>query len=351
MRIAQVSPLIESVPPQAYGGTERIVSYLTENLVRMGHEVTLFASADSRTAATLVPMCPTGLRADGRCLDNTPHHLAMVERVFREAHRFDLIHFHVDYVHLPLARRHTIPSLTTLHGRLDLWDAVPCFEQFRDHHFVSISNSQRSPLPFLNWLGTIYHGLPLDEYAPRAETGSYLLFLGRLSPEKGFPQAVEIAKRAGLTLRVAAKADPRDREYIDQVAKPLLRLPHVDYVGEVGQEEKQRLLQEALALVFAIDWPEPFGLVMIEAMACGTPVLARRRGSVPEIIDEGITGIIFESTEEAVQAVPELARIDRRACWKQFTMRFNAKRMASQYTALYERLIDAGKGRLAKLSA
>src|SRR3954447_5710201 len=270
MRIAQVAPLYESVPPKLYGGTERIVSYLTEELVRQGHDVTLFASGDSVTGARLVAPCERSLRLDPRCVDPLAHHLVLIEEVFRRAEELDVLHFHIDYLHFPVSRRLRVPHVTTLHGRLDLPDLVPLHREFRGMPVTSISDAQRAPLPWLDWQGTVYHGLPGDLHHLVDEPGDYLAFLGRVSPEKGLDHAIEIARRAGLPLRVAAKVDPADVAYYEEVIQPLLAQPHVEFLGEIGEEEKQGFLGNARAVLFLIDWPEPFGLVMIEAMACGT---------------------------------------------------------------------------------
>lgn len=345
MRIAQVSPLFEAVPPQMYGGTERVVANLTEELVRQGHDVTLFATADSQTSARLVGCAPGSLRLAG-VLDPTAHHVAMLERVRREAAAFDVVHFHLDYLHLPIAESLPAASVTTQHGRLDLTDLEPVFRAYRRAPMVSISNDQRTPVPWLNWVGTVHHGLPTDvfRFAERPD-GDYLVFVGRITPEKGVEEAIEIAYRAGVPLRIAAKIEPRphslalDRAYIDEI-KEHFGSPLVQYVGEVGDAEKQELLGNALALVFPIQWNEPFGLAMIEAMAHGTPVIAFRRGSVPEVVDDGETGFVVTDTEEAVSAVPRAARLDRRRIRAVFEKRFSAERMARDYLAIYEQLIE-----------
>ena len=337
LRIAQVAPLYESVPPQLYGGTERVVSYLTEELVRQGHEVTLFASGDSVTAARLVPCVPRALRLDPHSIDSLAHHVVMLERVFRRADDFDLIHFHVDYLHFPLSRRLRIPQVTTLHGRLDLPDLVPLYREFPEMPVVSISEAQRAPLPWLAWQGTVYHGLPTELHGCQHEPEDYLAFLGRISREKRPDLAIEIARRAGLPLRMAAKVDRADRAYFEEVVEPLLAPPHVELVGEIGEAEKREFLGRARALVFPIEWPEPFGLVMIEAMACGTPVIAFRHGSVPEIVDDGETGFLCGTVDEAVAAVARLDTISRQRCREVFERRFTAARMARDYVRIYER--------------
>jgi glycosyltransferase involved in cell wall biosynthesis len=340
MRIAQVAPLIESVPPTLYGGTERVVSYLTEELVRQRHDVTLFATADSCTAARLVPCAERALRQDRDVRDPLAHHLHMLERVFQQARRFDIIHFHIDYLHYPLSRRSAVPTLTTLHGRLDLRDLVPVYREFDDIPLVSISNAQRHPLPWVNWQGTVYHGLPDDLFAFRAHPrGDYLVFLGRLSPEKRVDRAIDIAERVGMPIRIAAKVDQADMAYFDAEVRHRLDHPLVEYLGEVGGPDKEALLGEAAALVFPIDWPEPFGLVMIEALACGTPVVAWRCGSVPEVIEHGQTGFVVESLGAAVDAVQRIGTIDRARCRAAFEQRFSVARMAHDYLGLYRRQV------------
>jgi glycosyltransferase involved in cell wall biosynthesis len=340
MRIAQVAPLYESVPPKYYGGTERVVSYLTEELVRQGHEVTLFASGDSVTKARLVAPCRRSLRLDRQCQDQLAHHLLMLEQVFKDTSRFDIIHFHIDYLHFPLSRRQSTPQVTTLHGRLDIPDLVPLYQEFAEMPVVSISDAQREPLPWLNWQGTVYHGLPEDLYSFRPEPGRYLAFLGRISPEKRVDRAIEIARRLDMPIKIAAKVDAVDREYFEDVVAPLLRDPRVEYLGEIGEGEKDEFLGNAYALLFPIDWPEPFGLVMIEAMACGTPVIAYRRGSVPEVMEEGVTGFIVQGLEDAVRAAERIPTLSRQRCRQLFEERFSATRMARDYLAIYQRLVE-----------
>ena len=347
MKIAQVAPLYESVPPKLYGGTERVVSYLTEELIRQGHQVTLFASGDSVTQARLVQACAHSLRLDQKCGDQLAHHIVLLEQVFRQASAFDLIHFHIDYLHFPLSVRQPIPTVTTLHGRLDLPDLVPLYQMFPSIPVVSISDAQRAPLPWVNWLGTVYHGLPEDLYTFRETPGSYLAFLGRISPEKGVEQAIAIAQHVGMPLKIAAKVDRADREYFQEVVQPLLKNSLIEYVGEVGGDNKDAFLGQAYALLFPIDWPEPFGLVMIEAMACGTPVIAYPRGSVPEVLEHGVTGWLVEGIEEAVQAVERVPALSRARCRQVFEERFSASRMAHDYLRLYKKLLGGRSGRAA----
>ncbi|HTK81096.1 MAG TPA: glycosyltransferase family 4 protein [Bacteroidota bacterium] len=339
MRIAQIAPLYESVPPKDYGGTERVISYLTEALVRRGHDVTLFASGDSVTEARLIPACGRSLRLDKECKDQLVHHVLMLESVCQHADEFDIAHFHVDYLHFPLSRRQAFAHLTTLHGRLDIPELVPLYQEFSELPLVSISNSQRAPLSWANWKATVYHGLPEDLYSFRPNPGTYLAFLGRISPEKRADRAVLIAKRAGIPLKIAAKVDSADKEYFQAVIKPLLRDPLIDFVGEIGDHEKDEFLGNAYAFVFPIDWPEPFGLVMIEAMACGTPVIAYPHGSVPEVIEHGKNGFIVNGVSDAVAAARRIPDLSRAYCRKVFEERFTAERMAADYENLYELLI------------
>src|SRR6266498_1133802 len=341
MRIAQVAPLIESVPPKHYGGTERIVSYLTEELVRAGHDVTLFASGDSVTNARLVASCERSLRKNERCKDPVAREVLLVDHVIEYVNEFDLIHFHTGYLHFPVCRYLPVPHVTTLHGRLDLPDLVPVFDRFRDEPLISISNAQRQPLAWANWQTTIYHGLPTDLFSFRRSSDDYLAFLGRISPEKGADRAIEIAKRVGIPLKIAAKVDRADRRYFKRVVEPLLNDSHVEWVGEISDQQKNGFLGNAYALLSPIDWPEPFGLVMIEAMACGTPVIAYDRGSVPEIMEEGHTGFIVEELEDAVEAVRRVAKLSRKRCREVFEQRFTATRMADDYVRVYERLINS----------
>jgi glycosyltransferase involved in cell wall biosynthesis len=339
MRIAQVAPLVESVPPHGYGGTERVVAYLADELVTEGHDVTLFASGDSRTSASLVACAPRSLRLDESVTDQLAHQIVQLEAVAAASDRFDIVHWHVDYFHFPMSRRLGVPNVTTLHGRLDLPDLQPVYDEFPEMPVVSISNDQRTPLPQANWVATVHHGMPLDELVPHSEAGDSLAFLGRISPEKRADRAIEVARRAQMPLRIAAKVDDADVEYFEREIEPLLEQDHVDYVGEIGPEEKNEFLGHARALLFPIDWSEPFGLAMIEAMACATPVIAYRSGSVPEVIDEGVTGFVVEDIDGAVAAVGRLGEIDRAGVRATFERRFDVARMAHDYLDVYEGLI------------
>jgi glycosyltransferase involved in cell wall biosynthesis len=336
VRIAQVSPLHESVPPGRYGGTERVVAYLTEELLRRGHEVTLFASGDSHAGVPLVAACRRSLRTDPHCRDTLPHHVVQLEQVAQRARAFDVIHFHTEAIHLPLARALDLPALTTVHGRLDSPELGALYREFGDAPLVSISYAQRAPLPFANWAGNVYHGLPPGLYTPRYGAGDYLAFVGRLSPEKGVAEAIAIARATRLPLKIAAKIDAANLDYFETRIRPQLSDPLIEFVGEIDDSGKSRFLGEARALLFPIDWPEPFGLVMIEALACGTPVIARRRGSVPELCIDGVTGFVFETMAEAVSAVGRIGTLDRRVCRRHFEERFAAGRMADEYLAIYE---------------
>jgi glycosyltransferase involved in cell wall biosynthesis len=340
VRIAQISPLFESVPPTVYGGTERVVSYLTEELVRAGHDVTLFASGDSQTAARLVPVVDHALRLDPDSIDPLAHHILMLERIRRAARDFDILHFHIDYVHFPVSRHLGVPHITTLHGRLNIKDLSPLYDEFTDMPVVSISNSQRAPLPQANWVGNVYHGLPPDLFSPRLDApGDYLVFIGRISPEKRVDRAVEIARRAKLPLRVAAKISRVDETYFHDEIAPLFEEPFVQFLGEVTDAQKGPLIAGARALLFPIDWQEPFGLVMIEAMACGTPTIAWGAGSVGEVLTDGVTGFIVQSIDDAVDAVGRAASVSRAGVRAEFERRFTSRRMALDYLRLYERLI------------
>lgn len=341
MKIAQIAPLHESVPPRTYGGTERVVHYLTEALVRQGHEVTLYASADSSTSAELRPTVPEALRLSRERRDPLAWHLLQLAQVAREAGDYDVIHFHTDFLHFPLWRRMEVPQITTLHGRLDLADLKPLYQEFRDMPVISISDHQRTPLPMARWVDTVYNGIPAENYTFRPEPGDYLAFLGRMSPEKGPEQAIEIALKAGMPLKMAAKVDAADRDYFASRIEPLLKHSLIEFVGEVDERGKNALLGGARALLFPIQWPEPFGLVMIEAMACGTPVIAFRRGAVPEVMREGVSGYVVESVEAAVAALERVDAIDRAACRAYFEERFTAERMAEGYVKCYRRLLFA----------
>lgn len=338
MRIAQIAPLYESVPPHYYGGTERVVSYLTEELVRQGHEVTLFASADSVTRAKLQPLVPRALRLDESCIDPIAHHVHMVEKVAQMADEFDVLHFHIDYVHFPTVRMLKTAHISTLHGRLDIPDLTPLYSEFRDIPLVSISNDQRRPLRSNNWRATVYHGLPPQQYPFAPHAGEYLVFLGRMSPEKRVDRAIEIAKRTGRELYIAAKVAKVEENYFNTRVKPLLNHPLIHFLGEVSETEKHKLLCGALAMVFPIDWPEPFGLVMIESLACGTPVVAFRCGAVPEVIDDGETGFVVNSIEHAVAAVERVGALNRARCRAVFEARFSVERMTRDYLAVYRAL-------------
>ncbi len=341
MKIAQVAPLYESVPPKFYGGTERVVSWLTEALVQQGHEVTLFASGDSVTRAKLVPVTRQSLRLDDKCIDQIAHHILELEVVFENASQFDIIHWHNDYLHFPLSKRNSTPHVTTLHGRLDIPDLVPLYHAFREMPVVSISNAQRKPLPWLNWQGTVYHGLTENQFTLHPEPGQYLAYIGRVSPEKRVDRSIEIARRSGIPLKIAAKVDRVDRDYYKENIEPLIQQePLVEFIGEISDGEKDEFLGNAYALLFPIEWPEPFGLAMIEAMACGTPTIAYPRGSVPEVIDEGVTGFLVESIDAAVKVVERVSTLSREECRRRFEKRFTSTRMARDYVAIYERLVE-----------
>jgi len=345
MRIAQIAPLTEAVPPTLYGGTERVISWLTEELVAMGHDVTLFASGDSVTTAKLEPIWPRALRLDGTVRDPNALHMMMIEQVYRRADEFDVMHFHLDYYPFSLMSRQQTPFMTTLHGRLDLPEHQPAFETFASMPIVSISDAQRRPIPRANWIATVYHGLPADLLTPQPATPSYLAFLGRISPEKRLDRAIDIAQRAGLPLKIAAKVDRADQDYFDETIRPLLGSPGIEFIGEISDSQKPEFLSGALALLVPIDWPEPFGLVMIEAMACGTPVIAFNRGSVPEIVENGVTGFVVEDNTSAVGAVRNLGALSRAEIRRRFEERFTAKRMTEQYLETYRGLINQRRGR------
>jgi glycosyltransferase involved in cell wall biosynthesis len=340
MHIAQVAPLTEAIPPKLYGGTERVVSWLTEELIALGHEVTLFASGDSATSARLEAVWPRALRLDGAVRDPNALHMLMLERVYQHAADFDFLHFHLDYYPFSLFSRQSTPFVTTLHGRLDLPEHQPVFDAFSSVPVVSISNAQRRPLPQAYWVRTVHHGLPERLLMPMPVRPSYFAFLGRIAPEKGVNRAIRIAEHCGVPLKVAAKVDKADREYFDEQIRPMLRSPKVDYIGEITDEEKSDFLSGAIALLVPIDWPEPFGLVMIEAMACGTPVIAFNRGSVPEVVDDGLTGFIVEDETGAIGALDRLGHLSREKIRQRFEGRFTARRMAQDYLAVYRSLMD-----------
>jgi glycosyltransferase involved in cell wall biosynthesis len=349
MKIAQVAPLYESVPPKYYGGTERVVSYLTEELVRQGHDVTLFAAGDSETKAHLAPGSHRSLRLDKHCEDEIAHHILLLERVEQMEHEFEVVHYHLGYLHFPMARRLVTPHVSTQHGRLDMPDLQPLYQEFRDLPNVSISNDQRYPMPWMNWTATVYHGLAEDLYAFHPEPGSYFAFLGRISPEKRVDRAIAIATRLGVPLKIAAKVDKVDVEYFESTIQPLLHAPEIDYVGEIGEGEKAEFLGHAIALLFPIDWPEPFGLVMIEAMSCGTPVIAYRHGSVPEIITEGVTGFVVDDLTGAVAAADRVSALDRNLCREEFENRFSSRRMAEDYLSVYKQIQEQPVGERAEI--
>ena len=340
MKIAQISPLLESCPPRLYGGTERIVSYLTEELVRQGHNVTLFASGDSLTSARLIPFCETALRLDPRIKDPVPQHVVMLDHVRALADAFDVLHFHVDVLHYPLIRDFADRTVTTLHGRLDLPELKHVYSTFSHAPLVSISSDQRKPMPPVNWVGKVHHGLPANllPFNPSPK-GDYLAFLGRISPEKGPDRAIEIATRAGARLKMAAKIDRVDQDYWEEVVKPMVDAhPNVEFVGEINEREKAKFLGEATALLFPIDWPEPFGIVMIEAMACGTPIIAFPAGSAPEVIDDGISGFLVDDVDEAVAAVRRAETFDRTKARARFERDFTIERVARDYLNIYRNL-------------
>lgn len=344
MKIAQIAPLMESVPPRLYGGTERVVSYLTEELMHLGHEVTLFASGDSITAANLVGCVPQALRLDVNVRDTIPYYMLMLDRVRRQADKFDILHFHIDQFHFPLFHHMAGRTVTTVHGRQDLPDLKPLYIGFGDMPLVSISNAQRRPMPKANFVQTIYHGLPVDLHKPTfSPRGGYVAFLGRISQEKRPDRAIQIARALGIPLKIAAKVDRVDDAYFHEVIVPLLDGSGVEFIGEINEQQKTKFLGEALALLFPVDWPEPFGLSMVEAMACGTPALAFRCGSVPEVIDEGVTGIIVDDIDEGIRALPRVIALDRRAVRRRFEERFSATRMAKDYLSLYHSLLKSSR--------
>jgi glycosyltransferase involved in cell wall biosynthesis len=340
MKIAQIAPLIESVPPRLYGGTERIVSYLTDELVQLGHDVTLFASGDSVSRADLVSCAPVALRLDAKVRDVIPYYMLMLDRVRQHADEFDILHFHIDQFHFPLFRPMAGRTVTTAHGRQDLPDLKALYVGFGDMPLVSISDAQRQPVAKANFVDTVYHGIPTHLHAPTYHPrGGYVAFLGRISPEKRPDRAIRIAQTLGIPLKIAAKVDKADDAYFREKIAPLLDQPGVEFIGEINEREKTKFLGDAQALLFPIDWPEPFGLSMIEAMACGTPVLAFRHGSVPEIVDHGVTGLIVDTMDEAVRMLPQVLTLDRHAVRRRFEERFSATRMAKDYVAVYRSLL------------
>ncbi len=344
LRIAQVAPLYESVPPRAYGGTERVVHYLTEKLVALGHDVTLFASGDSQTTAKLVAAAERSLRLDPDCGDPLAHHMVLLDLLARRRAEFDVIHFHLDYLHFPLSKALGWPNLTTLHGRLDLPELALLYRCFDELPVVSISDAQRAPIPSANWLATVPHGLPADLLSFSPQDRGYFAFLGRVSPEKRVDRAIEIATSLGVPLRIAAKVDRADREYHEREIAPLLKHPLVEFVGEIGEHEKSEFLGGARALLFPIDWPEPFGLVMIEALACGTPVVAFGCGSVPEVLEDGVTGFLVEDMDQAIAAASQVDRLSRFRVREEFERRFTDLKMAERYLELYRTIASPSAG-------
>lgn len=345
LKIAQIAPLYESVPPKLYGGTERVVAYLTDELVKQGYDVTLFASGDSITKANLVSATPHALRLQ-ECSDYLAWHIVQMGQVLERAHEFDILHFHTDYLHFPFTEDKNIATLTTLHGRLDIPELRPVYQQFPDAPVVSISNAQRIPLPMANWVGTVNHGLPPQLYKQGNGDGQYLAFIGRISHEKRPDRAIEIARATNMPLKIAAKVDKADQQYFEKKIKRLLKQPHVEFLGEIGESEKAEFLGNARALLFPIDWPEPFGMVMIEAMACGTPVIAWNCGSVPEVITHGKTGYIVENIPQAISALKNIQSFNRDECRAEFERRFSVTTMAKNYLRLYEKLWTQNRERL-----
>jgi len=346
MKIAQVAPLTESVPPQLYGGTERVVSYLTEELVARGHEVTLFASGDSVTRAELRPGAPRALRFDQQCRAPLAYELLMLEQVAQHANRFDITHFHCDCLHLPLFRRVAARYLTTMHGRLDLPELAPLYAEFSEAPLVSISAAQRRPIEWANWIGTVHHGIPETLLTPGSERGGYLAFLGRICPEKRPDLAIRLALGSGLPLKIAAKVDKADRAYFETTVRPLLGAPNIEFIGEIDEGRKADFLGRATALLFPVDWPEPFGLVLIEAFACGTPVIAFDRGSVPEVVEHGVTGYVVDGVGDALGAIAAIPRLNRAQIRHEFERRFTSRRMTEDYLALYRSLKERSKATL-----
>ena len=340
MKIAQLAPLYESVPPKLYGGTERVVATVTETLIQNGHEVTLFASGDSKTRANLVPVCPEALRLS-KIKDPYADHMLQLAMAYDRAAEFDIIHSHIDYFTFPFAARSPTPTVTTLHGRLDMPELQGIHRYFREHPLVSISDSQRTPIPFANFVGTVYHGLPLEQFRFYSQPGKYLAFLGRISPEKRPDMAIAIAQKAGIPLKIAAKVSDTDRSYFETVVKPLLDPPFIEFIGEINDKERNIFLGESLALLFPIDWPEPFGLAMIESLACGAPVVARPCGSVPEILVQGKTGYIYSQMDQLVRAVQNISQISRGDCRKHIEDHFSAETMTNGYEQIYKKIMAA----------
>src|SRR5213080_1768826 len=351
MQIAQIAPLTEAIPPKLYGGTERVVYWLVEELVALGHDVTLFASGDSHTSAKLEAFWPRALRLDGSIRDPNALHMAMLEHVRRQADDFDFLHFHLDYYPFSLFSRQSTPFVTTLHGRLDLPEHQPVFDTFSSVPVISISNAQRRPLPQAHWIKTVYHGLPEKLFTPQPVKPSYFAFLGRIAPEKRVDRAIRIAEHCGIPLKIAAKVDNADREYFEEQIRPMMNSPLVEYIGEINDTHKSEFLSGAVALLVPINWPEPFGLVMIEAMACGAPVIAYNRGSVPEVVDDGLTGFIVEDEAGAIGAVDRLSELSRTRIRQQFEQRFTARRMALDYLAAYRQLMEAAEPRIKLVSS
>jgi glycosyltransferase involved in cell wall biosynthesis len=350
MRIAQIAPLTESIPPKLYGGTERVVSWLTEELITLGHEVTLFASGDSQTSAELDAIWPTALRFDPAIRDPNALHMAMLEHVCQRAPEFDFLHFHLDYYPFSLFARQPVPWVTTLHGRLDLNEHQTVFRTFPKAPLISISDAQRKPVPYAGWLRTIHHGLPAQLLRPKPTTPGYLAFLGRICPEKGPETAISIARRCGLPLKMAAKVDKVDAEYYENQIQPMLRSPGIEYIGEIGDSEKSEFLSGAIALLLPISWPEPFGLVMIEAAACGTPVIAFNAGSAREIVEDGVTGFVVSDENSAIRALEKIPSLDRRQIRRRFEERFTSRRMAQDYLSVYRDLMESDTPKLRVVS-
>jgi glycosyltransferase involved in cell wall biosynthesis len=338
MKIAQVAPLYEAVPPKFYGGTERVVHYLTEELVSLGHDVTLFASGDSQTSAKLVAHVPEALRLNKSCEDSLAPHIVQLEEVVEMANEFDIIHFHTDYLHFPFTRKLFTAHVTTLHGKLTIPELQLIYNKFPDQPVVSISKNQQKPLPQANWISTIYHGLPVNLHKAGNGLGGYLAFLGRISPEKGLDKAISVAKSVGIKIKIAAKIDKADEEYYEEKIKPLLNHPLIEFIGEINEAQKTEFLGNAMALLFLINWEEPFGIVTIEAMACGTPVIAFEQGSVPEVIENGKSGFVVQTEEQAIEAVKQIPLLNRKTVRECFEKRFTSRRMATNYLEVYQRL-------------